>query len=153
MKHGDGCGGHGGGHGGRGDGTGCHDARDVAAPDGTDHALATGVVAVAAAGDSLTDAIDEHFGRAAYLQVIDVATMTGRAIANPARDGHHAAGISAAELVAAERVQAVIAMKLGPKAVDAFRRARIPVYGAAPMSVAEAVGALTRGALPRLDLV
>jgi len=37
------------------------------------------------------------------------------------------------------------------KAVDAFRQARIPVYGAGPMTVDAAVDALVRGELPRLD--
>ncbi len=144
---GDECHGDGGGGSGR-----CRDARTVAAPT-TGVATTTGVVAVAATGPALADPIDEHFGRAACVQLIDLATLDRRVLANDsAREGHHGAGISAVELVASYSVQVVIATKLGPKAVDAFRRARIPVYGAAGMTVAQAVAALTRGELWRLDV-
>lgn len=140
---------HGDGHGTSGR---CRDARTVSAQDGSTAAV-TGTVAVAAAGPSLTDPIDEHFGRAACLQLVDLATMEQRVLSNDgARQGHHGAGISAVELVASHSLQAVVATKLGPKAVDAFRRAHIPVYGAAAMTVAQAVAALTRGELPRLDV-
>lgn len=141
----------------RGDGHGgsgrCRDARTVTTPGGPGDGTTSGVVAVAAAGPALTDAIDEHFGRAACLQLIDLATLEQRVLSNDgARQEHHGAGISAVELVSLHSVHAVIATKLGPKAVDAFRRARIPVYGASAMSVAQAVAALTRGELPRLDV-
>lgn len=140
---------HGDGHGGSGR---CRDARTVTVPT-IGVATTTGVVAVAAAGPALTDPIDEHFGRAACLQLVDLATLEQRVLSSDgARGGHHGAGISAVELVASHSVQAVIATKLGPKAVDAFRRARIPVYGAAGMNVAQAVAALTHGELPRLDV-
>lgn len=141
---------HGDGHGGSGR---CRDARTMSGTTGPGTLPLSGTVAVAAAGPALTDPIDEHFGRAACLQLVDLGTMQQRVLSNDgSREGHHGAGISAVELVASHSVQAVIATKLGPKAVDAFRRARIPVYGAAAMSVAGAVAALTRGELSRLDV-
>jgi predicted Fe-Mo cluster-binding NifX family protein len=138
---------------GNGGGGRCRDARTVAGqPPAGGTAPIAGTVAVAAVGGAPTDLVDEHFGRAACLQLVDVATMARRVVSNAgSRHGQHGAGISAVELVASHRVDAVIAMKLGPKAVDAFRRARIPVYGAGPMTVDAAVDALVRGELPRLD--
>lgn len=148
---------------GRDGGRDCRDVRDlpddVAAalrpgpPAGPGRETWAGTIAVAATGPGPDDLVDEHFGRAAYLQLVDLATLTHEPLPNAGnRQGHHGAGPSTAELVATHDVRAVVAMRLGPKAVDAFRRAGIPVHGAARMSVADAVAAFVRGELPRLDV-
>lgn len=109
-------------------------------------------IAVCAAGPTLTDRVHERFGRAVCFQLVDPVTMTTVVIPNDEnRAGAEGAGIGAVELLAEHGAQAAIVTKVGPKAADAFRRAAIPVYAATDLTVGEAVGALRRGELTRLD--
>jgi len=85
--------------------------------------------------------------------LIDLETMASVVISNDEnRAGAEGAGIGAVELLAHHGAQAAIVTKVGPKAADAFRRAAIPVYMAAGLTVREAVTAFSRGELTRLDL-
>ncbi len=110
-------------------------------------------VAVCAEGPALSDRVHERFGRAGCFQLIDLETMASVVISNDEnRAGAEGAGIGAVELLAHHGAQAAIVTKVGPKAADAFRRAAIPVYTAAGLTVREAVTAFSRGELTRLDL-
>ncbi len=110
-------------------------------------------VAVCAEGPALSDRVHERFGRAGCFQLVDPTTMTAVVISNDEnRSGAEGAGIGAVELLSEHGAEAAIVTKVGPKAADAFRRAAIPVYTAAGLTVGEAVAALSRGELPRLDL-
>jgi len=101
----------------------------------------------------LSDPVHERFGRAGCFQLVNPETMTAVVISNDEnRSGAEGAGIGAVELLAEHGAQAAIVTKVGPKAADAFRRAAIPVYAAAGMTVREAVTAFSRGELTRLDL-
>ncbi len=110
-------------------------------------------IAVCAEGPALSDPVHERFGRAGCFQLVNPETMTAVVISNDEnRSGAEGAGIGAVELLAEHGAQAAIVTKVGPKAADAFRRAAIPVYAAAGMTVREAVTAFSRGELTRLDL-
>ena len=110
-------------------------------------------VGVCAEGPALSDRVHDRFGRAGCFQLVDPTTMTAVVISNDEnRSGSEGAGIGAVELLSQHGAGAAIVTKVGPKAADAFRRASIPVYTAAGMTVGEAVAALGRGELARLDL-
>ncbi len=110
-------------------------------------------IAVCAEGPALSDRVHERFGRAGCFQLVDPGTMTSVVISNDEnRGGAEGAGIGAVELLAEHGAQAAIVTKVGPKAADAFRRASIPVYTAAGLTVGEAVAAFGRGELARLDV-
>ncbi len=109
-------------------------------------------VAVAALGPTLDDQVDERFGRARYLVIVDSESMSFDAVDNAANvDALQGAGIGAAELVSERGSDAVITGHLGPKAYRALGAAGITGYKGTGLTVREAVKALAEGRLPALD--
>lgn len=109
-------------------------------------------VAVSALGPSLDDRVDERFGRAAYLLIVDDGTLEVTAVDNTGnRDALQGSGIGAAEIVSEHGAGAVVTGHLGPKAFRALNLAGIPGYAGAGMAVREAVGALESGSLAALS--
>lgn len=100
-------------------------------------------IAVSAVSDSLDDPVDPRFGRAPYILLVDSQTMAVRVTANPGRDAVGGAGVSTADFLARQRVDAVVAGEFGPRALDALTAAGIAAHRSAPgASVREAVSAL-----------
>jgi len=109
-------------------------------------------VAVTALGTSLDDRVDERFGRAEHLLIVDPSTLEFEVVDNTSnRDALQGAGLGAAEAVAARRVQAVLTGHLGPKAYRALKAAGIEGFCAAGLTVRQAVDAYVEGALEVLD--
>lgn len=108
-------------------------------------------VAVSALGPSLDDRVDERFGRAAFLLMVDRETFEVEAVDNSAnRDALQAAGLGAAEAVAARDVKTVVTGRLGPKAFAALRIAGIAGFDGTGLTVREAVERLNHGSLEPL---
>ena len=64
----------------------------------------------------------------------------------------HGAGISAAQIVANEKAEAVISGNLGPKAFDVLTSSGIDIYQAMPgMTIKEALVAFKNKQLPKMD--
>ena len=86
-------------------------------------------IAITSTGESLDSPLDERFGRARYIHLVDVASgellETIDNLENV--EASHGAGIQTAGLVANRGVSAVITGRVGPKASD--------VLGAAPLKV------------------
>ncbi len=110
-------------------------------------------VAVSAYGPTLDDPVDERFGRATYLVVVDTETFAAEPIDNRANcNALQGAGPGTAEAVARAGAAAVITGHLGPKAYDALALADIGGYRAAGgMQVREAVHAFAEGHLHPLS--
>jgi predicted Fe-Mo cluster-binding NifX family protein len=109
-------------------------------------------VAISALGATLDDRVDERFGRAEYLLVVDPSTLEVEVVDNGAnRDALQGAGLGAAEAVATRGAGAVLTGHLGPKAYRALKAAGIDGYGVAGMTVREAADAFTEGSLQLLD--
>jgi predicted Fe-Mo cluster-binding NifX family protein len=109
-------------------------------------------IAVSALGSSLDDRVDERFGRAEYLLLVDPSTFVVEVVDNGEnRDALQGAGLGAAEAVATRGAESVITGHLGPKAYRALKAAGIDGYGAAGMTVREAVDAFAEGGLKLLD--
>jgi predicted Fe-Mo cluster-binding NifX family protein len=104
-------------------------------------------IAVASSGNTLDAPVDPRFGRCPWFLVVDSDTMQFRAIANPAVSAAGGAGIQAAQTIAREGAQALIAGNVGPNAFQVLSAAGIQVVASAGGTVREAVEAYTRGQL------
>lgn len=108
-------------------------------------------VGVSALGPGLDDRVDERFGRAAYLLVVDAQTLEYETVDNSANyNALQGAGIGAAEAVVSRGTGAVITGHLGPKAYRALKAAGVEGYEGTGMTVREAVAAWSKGALSAL---
>lgn len=97
-------------------------------------------IAVSSLGPSLDDKVDERFGRAAYLLIVDDDTLDVQAVDNSAnRDALQGSGLGAAEIVNEHGATLVITGHLGPKAFSALKRCDISGYDGTGMTVREAV--------------
>lgn len=109
-------------------------------------------VAVSALGTELDAKVDERFGRAQNLLIVDCETLRVDCVDNKKnRDAMQGAGIGAAELVSESGAEAVITGHLGPKAHRALSMVGIGGYAGNGMTVREAVDAFTEGTLGQLD--
>lgn len=98
-------------------------------------------IAISATEGSLGGQIDQRFGRAAWLLVIE--TETGElleAINNSTgKEAAQGAGISAAALVADKGVQALLTGRVGPKAVPVLEKANVQIINDTSGSVRDVV--------------
>jgi predicted Fe-Mo cluster-binding NifX family protein len=109
-------------------------------------------VAVSALGSSLDDRVDERFGRAALLLIVDDETLQTEVVDNTSnRDAMQGAGLGAAEAIAQRGATSVITGHLGPKAFQALRLARIDGFDGSGMTVRDALAAFKSGQLARLS--
>lgn len=96
-------------------------------------------IAVTAAGPELTSAVDQRFGRARYLIVVDTPERTLTAIDNQAgMNAAQGAGIQAAQNVIDNKATAVITGHCGPKAFRALKAGGVEVY-LAPQGTVDSV--------------
>jgi len=108
-------------------------------------------VVVSSLGPSLEDRVDERFGRASYLLIVDDDTPAPEVVDNSAnRDALQGAGLGAAEIASEHGVAAVITGHLGPKAFSALQLAGIDGYDGTGKTVRTAVEELKAGKLARL---
>lgn len=108
-------------------------------------------VIVSVLGQSLDDRVDERFGRAQYLLVVDTETLAVDALDNSANfNALQGAGIGAAEAVSEHGAGAVITGHLGPKAYRALQLAGVEGYNGTGMTVRDALAAFVAGELDKL---
>ncbi len=108
-------------------------------------------VAISALGPSLDDRVDERFGRAAYLLIVDDDGSDCEVVDNAAnRDALQGAGLGAAEIVSRRGAGAVITGHLGPKAFTALQLSGVVGYDGTGMTVRSAVEELRSGRLAPL---
>ena len=88
-------------------------------------------IAISSTGKDLESEIDARFGRCPYFliaEIDDKEIKNVQAIENTAAGQMGGAGITAAEIVANEKVSAVITANLGPRAFSVFEQFEIKVY-------------------------
>ncbi len=108
-------------------------------------------VAVAVSSPDLDAFVEAHFGRAAYLVLVDPQSMEWEAVENPGRRAGGGAGIQAAQLLGQHQVVAVVSGDFGPNAHEALRIAGIAMYRGDPSITARgALERLARGGLSRI---
>ena len=109
-------------------------------------------VAVSALGSTLDSRVDERFGRAEYLLLVDSTTLDFEVVDNGAnRSALQGAGLGAAEAVSEGGAGAVITGHLGPKAYRALEALGVSGYDGTGMTVREALEALASGRLAGLS--
>jgi predicted Fe-Mo cluster-binding NifX family protein len=108
-------------------------------------------LAVSALGTTLDDRVDERFGRAEYLLLVDATSLEVETVDNTAnRNALQGSGIGAAEAVASRGATIVITGHLGPKAYTALGAAGVAGFEGSGMTVRDAIGAWERGELQPL---
>ena len=84
-------------------------------------------IAVSAISPGLDAEVDPRFGRCQYFIIIDPETMQFEAIENASSGASGGAGISAAQMIAGQGVQAVLTGNCGPNASQVLSSAGIQV--------------------------
>lgn len=92
-------------------------------------------IAISSEGKTLESKIDVRFGRCPYFAIIEIdkkkkQITNKKFIENTAQAQMGGAGITAAEIVANEKVNAIITTNLGPRAFQVFGQLGIEIYRA-----------------------
>ncbi len=88
-------------------------------------------IAISSTTQNIDDKIDETFGRCPYFiiaEIEDGKIEKTEAIQNKSTDQTSGAGISSAQLVAEEKVEAIITGNVGPRAFDILSQFNIKIY-------------------------
>ena len=109
-------------------------------------------IAISALEPSLDSKVDERFGRAAHLLIVDTETLEIEALDNSANQrALKGAGYGAAEAICGHKAEAVLTGHLGPNAYKALQIAGVPGYGAVGMTVRQAAERFNEGSLVLLS--
>jgi predicted Fe-Mo cluster-binding NifX family protein len=88
-------------------------------------------IAISSTGKNLESEVDARFGRCPYFLIAEIdkkEIKNVKAIGNTAAEQMGGAGITAAEIVANEKVDAIITTNLGPRAFSVFGQFGIKTY-------------------------
>ena len=88
-------------------------------------------IAIGSTGKTLDNDVDARFGRCPYFIVVEIEDKkikNIKTIENTATTQAGGAGITAAQIVANEKPDAVITTNLGPRAFSVFRQFKIKIY-------------------------
>jgi predicted Fe-Mo cluster-binding NifX family protein len=110
-------------------------------------------IAISSTGKDLNSQVDVRFGRCPYFIIVETKgkeIKSSKAMENTATSQAGGAGISAAELVGNQKVDAVITGNLGPRAFDVLSQLDIDIYQASG-TVKEAVKQLIEGKLTKIQ--
>jgi predicted Fe-Mo cluster-binding NifX family protein len=108
-------------------------------------------VAISTWGPTLDDLVDERFGRAEYLLLVDESLEVEVVDNTMNRDALQGAGLGAAEKVVEGGATAVITGHLGPKAFNALQAAGVAGYSGTGMTARDAFESLRAGRLQPLS--
>ena len=84
-------------------------------------------ICVTSEGNNLDSKIDARFGRCQYFTIVDTDTLSFEAIQNPYIESTGGAGIQSGQLVAEQKVKAVLTGNVGPNAFQTLQSAGIDV--------------------------
>ena len=96
-------------------------------------------IAISAIGQTLDAEIDSRFSRCRYFVIVDLETMQFRALLNSGATGSGGVGVSTAQMIASEGVEAVLTNNCGPNAHQALSAAGIKVICGVTGSIRNAV--------------
>jgi predicted Fe-Mo cluster-binding NifX family protein len=96
-------------------------------------------IAISAAGPTLDDEVDPRFGRCQYFIIVDTETDGFEAINNTSAAAAGGAGISAAQMVVKEGVEAVLTGNCGPNAHQVFASSGIKVITGVTGKIKDAI--------------
>jgi predicted Fe-Mo cluster-binding NifX family protein len=104
-------------------------------------------IALSATGATLDAEVDPRFGRCSYFIIVDPETMQFEALPNESAQASGGAGISAAQVVAAKGVEAVLTGNCGPNATQVLSSAGIKIIAGVSGIVKDAVQSYQEGKL------
>jgi predicted Fe-Mo cluster-binding NifX family protein len=107
-------------------------------------------IAISATGNTLESIMDQRFGRAAFFLIADPETMKFEAIDNTAASAG-GAGITSAQTMVDQGVEAVITGNVGPNAMSVLKAAEIPIYRGTPDPVRQNLEDFRKGALEKIE--
>jgi len=105
------------------------------------------LICVTAKGEDLGAEVDPRFGRCSYFIIVDTETLEFKAIENPNAVASGGAGIQSGQLIAGEKVEAVVTGNVGPNAYQTLSSLGVKIYVGASGSVKNAVEAFKQGQL------
>jgi len=88
-------------------------------------------IAISSTGKNLESEVDARFGRCNYFLIVKIENKKikdFKAIENTGKDQMGGAGVTAGEIVAKQKVDAIITVNLGPRAFSVFEQFKINVY-------------------------
>ena len=88
-------------------------------------------LAISSTGKTLESEIDARFGRCLYFLIVEIENKkikNVKTVENTAKAQMGGAGIRAGEIVANEKVDAIITTNLGPRAFSVFEQFGIKIY-------------------------
>ena len=88
-------------------------------------------VAISSTGKGLESQVDARFGRCPYFVIVEIENKkikSEKTIKNVAVTQFGGAGITAAQVVANEKVNALITVNIGPRALGVFQQLDIEIY-------------------------
>jgi len=88
-------------------------------------------IAISSTGKTLESEVDARFGRCPFFLIVEIENKkikNVKTIENTAKAQMGGAGITAGEIVANEKVEAVISANLGPRAFSVFEQFGIKIY-------------------------
>ncbi|HDH91415.1 MAG TPA: dinitrogenase iron-molybdenum cofactor [Candidatus Aenigmarchaeota archaeon] len=108
-------------------------------------------IAIASTGKELESNVSLVFGRAPYFLIVEVEgneIKNYKVIENPAVNAMGGAGIQAAQLIANEGVEVVIAGNIGPNALNVLQQVGIKVVSMPNLKVKDAIEKFLKGEVP-----
>ena len=88
-------------------------------------------IAISSTGKDLESYVDARFGRCSYFLIVEIENKkvkNFKAIENTGKNQMGGAGITAGEIVAKQKVDAIITVNLGPRAFSVFEQFKIKTY-------------------------
>jgi len=90
-------------------------------------------IAISSTGKTLKSDVDARFGRCNYFLIVEIdkkkkEIKNFKAIENTGKDQMGGAGITAGQIVAKQKVDAIITVNLGPRAFSVFEQFKIKTY-------------------------
>lgn len=110
-------------------------------------------IAISSTGKNLESEVDIRFGRCPYFLIIEIEKKeikNTKAIENTAMMQGGGAGITAAQIVGNESVNAVIGINFGPRAFSVLRQLEIEIYQGVQGTVKKNVQLYIEGKLTKL---
>ena len=109
-------------------------------------------ICITSTGPTLGSSIDPRFGRCGYFLIVDEKGELVKAIPNEVGQTMRGAGVSAAQVVANEKVGVVITGNVGPNAYGVLNSSGIKIFpGAFGMSVKQAFKAYKEKKLKEVE--
>lgn len=85
-------------------------------------------ICISATGDSLNASLDPRFGRAIFFLIINSEGELIKAIKNTGKQAMRGAGVTAAQIVADEKVDVIITGNIGPNASIVLSASKIKIF-------------------------